>query len=265
MPVVLLCCFVAAYGLALALEAMCLRADRPAFRVSAFALGFAGFAGHSAYLYLYASQLPLAAPRRWMLYLSWILVVFYLLSEFRQRRMPWGLIVLPVVLLLVAVGFGFDHDPAPKPPRNGGWGPVHAVLLLLASVGICVGFFASVTYLVQAYRLRTKAAPSGPGLKLLSLERLETMNRRSLLLSFPLLTGGVLAGAVAMLDSDLVGWADPRVLGTVALWFVFALLLYVRYARHVSGRQAAMMTVVAFLILLGCLALSHPAPAEGGR
>ena len=62
-------------------------------------------------------------------------------------------------------------------------GLVHGILLFLAAVGMSVGFLASVMYLVQARRLRAKANPVS-GLKLLSLERLETMNRRAVNLAF---------------------------------------------------------------------------------
>ena len=48
---------------------------------------------------------------RWLLYLAWILFVFYRFGEFRQRRMPWGLFVLPVVLALVGIGVFYD-DPS---------------------------------------------------------------------------------------------------------------------------------------------------------
>src|SRR5207302_8483344 len=129
--------------------------------------------------------------------------------------------------------------------------------ILLATVGVCVGFLASLMYLIQARRLRTKTPP-GQGLRLMSLERLESMNRRAIILAFPLLTAGMIAGVVLMLDSDLVGWTDPRVLGTVVLWAAFAVLLYLRYGRHVRGRQVALMTIAAFLLLLCCVAISHP-------
>lgn len=260
-PVSLLICSVAAYGLAWLLEALCLRINRPALRYAALAAGFVGFAGHSAYVYRYASQMPLIGQLRWLLYLAWILVVFYLFGEFRQRRMPWGVFVLPVVLALVGLGVAYDNPDAVA-GKGTVWNKLHGVLILLAAVGVCIGFVASITYLVQARRLRAKALP-GRGMKLLSLERLETMNRRAMLLSFPLLTAGVLVGVVAIFDSDVVSWADPRVIATLVLWVVFALLLYLRFAQHVSGRQAAMMTIASFVMLLFCLALSHGSPNGG--
>jgi ABC-type transport system involved in cytochrome c biogenesis permease subunit len=257
---VLLCCFVAGYALALALELLALRVNRPAVRVLALVAGIAGLLGHSVYIYRYAGQLPLIEQRRWMLYLAWILVVFYLCGEFRQRRLPWGVFVLPVVLGLVGIGVAFGPPPDANEEiarRSGVWGPLHAVLILLAAVGVCVGFVASVMYLIQAHRLRTRSLSVG-GTKLLSLERLETMNRRALVLAFPLLTAGMLAGLVLMFDgTSRLAWTDPRVLATLVLWVVFVLLLYLRFAQHLRGRQSALLTIVAFVLLLGCLVLSH--------
>ena len=92
--------------------------------------------------------------------------------------------VLPVVVGLVALAWLMPAGPGGV---GRGWGAVHGVLVLLAAIGISVGFLASVMYLVQANRLRAKANPT-PRLKLLSLERLEAMNRRAIALALPLLT-----------------------------------------------------------------------------
>src|SRR5262249_55544818 len=107
--------------------------------------------------------------------------------------------------------------------------------------------------------------PPGRGLRLLSLERLEAMNRRAVVLAFPLLTAGVLAGVVLLVrGSDAVGWTDPRVLGTLALWAAFAVLLVLRFGHHLRGRQVALLTILAFAMLLVCLAIAHPlATGEG--
>ena len=256
-------CFLASYALALALELFYLRVSRPVVRVLALLAGLAGLLAHT--LYLYSRQPPLIAQFGWLLFVAWALAVFYLCGAVHHRRLSWGIFVLPLVIGLVVLALLFGQ-PAPgdrglwqhtyeAPHRL--WGPVHAILILLATVGVCVGFLASLMYLLQAHRLRAKTLP-GQGIKLLSLERLESMNRRAIILAFPLLSAGMLAGLLLMLDSDLAGWADPRVLGSLVLWASFVLLLYLRYGRHIRGRQVALMTIVAFLLLLCCLALSHP-------
>lgn len=254
-------CFLASYALALGLELLHLWLERAFLRWAALAAGAAGLVAHT--LYLYARQPPLIWQFGWMLFVAWILAVFYLCGAIHHRRQSWGVFVLPLLLGLLSLGLMFGTPP----PQTKGlwvedthrlWGPVHAILILLATVGVCVGFLASLMYLIQAHRLRTKTPP-GEGLKLLSLERLEAMNRRALILAFPLLSAGMLAGVVLLVQgSDTVRWSDPRVLGTVLLWLVFALMLYLRFAQHLRGRQVALMTIAAFFMLLCCLVITHP-------
>jgi ABC-type transport system involved in cytochrome c biogenesis permease subunit len=259
-------CFFASYALALGLELWHLFRPRPVFRLLGLAAGAAGLLAQTAYLYY--KRPPLVGQFGWMLFLAWILAIFYLCGSVHHRRQAWGVFVLPLVLGLVAVGLAFAQQPTP--PWSDGllavhrpWGAVHALLIFLAAVGVCVAFLASLMYLFQAHRLRAKTPP-GRGLRLLSLERLEAMNRRAIVLAFPLLTAGMLAGVVMIVRGNaLVGWTDPRVLGTLVLWLAFVLLLYLRYGHHLRGRQVALLTIAAFVLLLGCIALSHPLP-DGG-
>jgi ABC-type transport system involved in cytochrome c biogenesis permease subunit len=259
-------CFFASYSLALGLEVLFLWLARPWVRILALLAGAAGLTAHTIYL---CSHLPpLVWQFSWMLFLAWVLAVFYLSGAVHYRRLSWGVFVLPLVLGLVALGVLFGKPPADArglwlEHSHHLWGKVHALLLLAATVGVCVGFLASLMYLFQAHRLRTKAPP-GQGLRLLSLERLEAMNRHAVVAAFPLLTAGMLAGVVLLVQgSDTVTWRDPRVLSTVILWLAFALLMYLRFGYHLRGRQVALMTIATFLVLLCCLALSHPLPQGG--
>jgi ABC-type transport system involved in cytochrome c biogenesis permease subunit len=113
--------------------------------------------------------------------------------------------------------------------------------------------------LVQTHRLKTKQLP-GQGLKLWSLERLEAMNRRAIILAFPLLTIGLLVAAAQTLGMpdgglSLENW---KVLSTLALWVVFAVLLYLRYSAQAGGRQVALLTILAFALMLVALVAVHP-------
>jgi ABC-type transport system involved in cytochrome c biogenesis permease subunit len=262
-------CFGLSYLLALTLELANARRPHPALRAAGLAAGFAGLAAHTAYL---AAHHPAAAaPSGSLLLVAWVLAVFYLYGTVHHRRQAWAVFVLPVVLLLVGlslavVGTGEGGPPVELPTWLLGdrlWGAVHGLLLLLAAVGVSVAGLASVMYLVQARRLRRKSPPLG-GLHLLSLERLEGMNRRAVGVAFPLLTAGLLLGAVLLRreHDPAAGWLSVKVLGTAGLWVVFLVLLYLRYAAHVPGRRLALMSVVAFALTVAVLAASHPF-AEG--
>ena len=54
-----------------------------------------------------------------------------------------------------------------------------------------------------------------------------------------------------------------RVVGGAVLWLVVALLLYLRYFVHSRGRRLAVLTIVAFALLVFALASAHT-PVQGG-
>jgi ABC-type transport system involved in cytochrome c biogenesis permease subunit len=217
-------------------------------------------------LYLIFQQPPLASPAGSFLFLAFILAIFAFYGSLHHQRIAWGLFVLPLVLGLVTLA-----ALRPEPAGNGSamewfqgerfWGLTHGILVLLAAVGVCVGFLASVMYFVQLSRLRSKAAPN-TGVKLMSLERLELMNRRAILWAFPLLTVGLIVGAALQLHSGTFyeGWLSPKVLSALGLWAVFAILLYLRYGAHVRGRRVALLTIVAFVVMLLAMLSVHPFP-----
>jgi ABC-type uncharacterized transport system permease subunit len=248
-------CFLASYALALALELLHQARPRPVLRLLAFLAGSAGLVAQT--IFLATHHPPLAWRFGWLVLLTWILAIFYIAGVL-HRRQAWGIFVLPLILALLGLAVAFDQ-PGEDAPRSSTelWGPLHGWLILLAGVGLCVGFLASLMYLIQARQLRAKTMRPGR-LRLLSLERLEVMNQRAIVLAFPLLTAGMLLGTFIMFGDGLQGWTDPRVLGTYVLWLTFAVLLYLRYGRHVRGRQAAVWTIVTFLLLLCCVVLSHP-------
>jgi ABC-type uncharacterized transport system permease subunit len=161
-----------------------------------------------------------------------------------------------LALLGLSLLFGPEADQLSLPDANRFWGWVHAGLLLLAAVGVCVGFCASLMYLFRAWQLRAKTLP-GHGLRLPSLERLEQMNRRAIDWSFPLLTAGVVIGLFLMIQHPLTAWTDPRVLSTAVLWLTFLVMVVLRYGWHLRGRMVALLTIVAFLLLVCCLVLGH--------
>jgi ABC-type transport system involved in cytochrome c biogenesis permease subunit len=175
------------------------------------------------------------------------------------------LFVLPLILAMLALAVltppasaTADSDGLSQLLLGRGerlWAVIHGTLVLLAAIGITVACVASVMYLVQVQRLKSKT-PSRPGMRLMSLERLELMNRHAILSSFPLLTIGLLTGIVLSLQegSRLEGYNSAKIVSSVCLWLIFAILLYLRYVAHARGRQMALLTVVAFALLLVSLA-----------
>jgi ABC-type uncharacterized transport system permease subunit len=263
-------CFGLSYLCAFLLELARLAWPAKGWRVAGLAFGAAGVFAHSAYLLI--NQPPLAAPYGSLLLLAWELALFYLYGTVNHAKQAWAVFVLPVVIGLVGLSLALvTASPGTStftvPEWAAGerfWGAVHGILILLASVGVSVSFLASVMYLIQARRLRRKVAP-GSGLPMLSLERLETMNRHALNWAFPLLTAGLLVGTILLPHGPSFGdnWLSVKILSTAGLWLVFLVLLYLRYGAHVPARRLAWFSIGAFALLLVALVASHPF-ATGG-
>ncbi len=254
-------CFGLSYLTAFGLEMY--RAVRPVgwSRLVGIAFAIAGLLAHTIFL-AYHQPTP-ADPYGSLLLLAWVFAVFYLYGVLHRDPYPWAAFVLPLVLVLIGLSFAFTKGDSERSWFTGEsfWGMFHGVLLLLASVGITVGFLASAMYLVQVWRLKRKLNPIG-GVRLLSLERLERMNRRAVNLAFALLTVGLLLG-VMRLPHDNTGWTALKIASTVGLWLAGVLLMYLRYGAHLSGRRLAQFTVLTFVVMLIALLAAHPfAPGD---
>src|SRR5687767_4641498 len=110
---VTLFCFAASYAVALGLELWHLYRRRPVHRLLANLFGSAGLLAQT--IYLAVQRPPLALQSGLLLVLAWILAIFYLSESLHHVRQPWGLFVLPVLLVLVLlaafIGPGASDDP----------------------------------------------------------------------------------------------------------------------------------------------------------
>jgi len=177
-----------------------------------------------------------------------------------SRRRPIGVLgafLTPVVLLLfLGAGVGRDVPPVPGAVRTFLL-PFHIGVNVLGLVAFAVAFAASVGYVVQERQLRLKRL-GGLFQRLPPLDELDKLAFRAVLTGFPLLTTGIVTGA---LFASRVGIMDgatsmAAVLSAIS-WALFAGVLLLRVAAGWTGRRAAIGTILGFLsaatVLLGYL------------
>ena len=84
-----------------------------------------------------------------------------------------------------------------------------------------------------------------------SLETLDRINHYSLMYGFPFLTIGMVPGAIYAQYALGTYWQwDPKEVWSLITWLFYAVLLHARVALGWRGRRAAIMSIVAFLILI---------------
>jgi len=174
----------------------------------------------------------------------------YLLVHRRANLFATGAIVAPVALtFLVAAQFvGADakvDDGVSRPLLA-----FHIAANVLG-VGLFVVAGASgILYLFQERRLRAKQLGTSSN-RLPSLDTLDRATHRLLVAGFPLLTFGVVTGAVFSAHWEVMeGAALARSLFGYATWVVLAAVLVARRVAGVRGRRAAYGTLAGVLCVL---------------
>jgi ABC-type uncharacterized transport system permease subunit len=258
-----LTCFGASYGVAWALEVakVYLRSRARRFLMLGFVL--AGLLAHTLYLgyrVVEYSATPLSSSFDWCLVAAWLLVAAYLYLAFYYPRAPLGLYMLPLAVALVVAAAFADPRPIAAGEASRAWGAVHGIALLVGTLAVMVGFAAGLMYLVQSYRLKHKRPPA-PGFRLPSLEWLEKVNSRVIILSALLVGVGFVAGIILNLlergGGGALPWSDPVIWSSALMfaWLATAAAFNVVYRPARRGRKVAYLTVVSFGFLVVALSM----------
>ncbi|HEX4340099.1 MAG TPA: cytochrome c biogenesis protein CcsA [Polyangiaceae bacterium] len=184
---------------------------------------------------------------------SMSIAVGYLVLRVRMRIDAIGVVVAPLSLaLLVGAQFLTARGPATDFP--------HTLLLMHVAANVLgVGFFllagaAGGFYLFQERRLKAKRAPSMQG-RLPPLEALDMTEHRLLLAGFPLLTFGIVSGAVfAARLGSMTSAGLARSAFAYATWLLVAGVLILRAVAGWRGRRSAYGTlagVVCVVLVVG--------------
>lgn len=272
-------CFSASYAVVLALEVSRLWFRSGVRGVLLFAFAGVGLFTHTVFLINEAARSTAAAPlsswRDWYIVAAWVLAAVYVYLAAVHPRQLLGVFLLPLVIgLIVTAHFLADRTPFPQNEAQSVWATIHGLALLLGTVVVSLGFAAGVMYLVQDRRLRAKRGLSGR-LRLPSLEWLDRVNGRALVVSVLLLSLGVLSGIVLnqinhRRDATAAfPWTDPVVWTSLVLlaWLVAVSMFGAVYKPARNGRKVAYLTLASFAFLLMVLAVLLFAPSQhgGGR
>ena len=251
-------CFAASYTVAFLLELARLLLRHAARRLLAIGFAIAGFLAQTLYLGYRAYKAP-AAPLSsafdWYLVGAWILVVMYLYLTLFHADVAYGIFILPLALALIAAAQFANPEPFAQSPAAQVWGTIHGTFWLLATVAVIVGFVAGLMYLLQAWRLKRKVQPT-PGLRLPSLEWLERVSARAIVISVLMAGVGTLSGIVLNLvnhrhQQDELPWSDPIVWQSAGMfaWLLAVALFNGLYRPARQGRKVAYLTIANFVFL----------------
>jgi cytochrome c-type biogenesis protein CcsB len=83
------------------------------------------------------------------------------------------------------------------------------------------------------------------------MDQLDDVTYRMIAIGWPLLTGGIVTGAVWANSAWGTYWSwDPKETWSLITWFVYAIYLHARYVRGWKGTQMAVISSVGFLAVI---------------
>ena len=84
-----------------------------------------------------------------------------------------------------------------------------------------------------------------------SLDELDSVTYRMIAIGWPLLTAGIISGAVWANSAWGTYWSwDPKETWSLITWFVYAIYLHARYVRGWKGSQMAVISAAGFLAVI---------------
>jgi ABC-type uncharacterized transport system permease subunit len=134
-----------------------------------------------------------------------------------------------------------------EPLTRSAWVEFHAAIAIVAYGAFALAFVTGGMYLFQERQLKTRRLTSS-FLLLPSIEQLDVIHFRLLIMGFVMLTVGMIGG---MISYQIVGhWPLPKIVWAFAVWLVYGALVVGRGLSSLRGRKVAIMSMASFALML---------------
>lgn len=210
-----------------------------------------GFLLHTGFLYLRGQMVhrcPLTNLFESQAFVTWAAVLFYLLIGSAYRVSFLGAFTAPLVLVICLMALIMPVDVLQAEPlKRSPWIEFHAAIAIVAFGAFALAFVTSAMYLFQERQLKTRRLT--PAFLLMpSIDQLEKINFRLIVMGFCMLTAGMVGG---MISYRIVGhWTTPKIVWAVAVWFIYAGLLAAQLLWAVRGRKVAVASMATFILTI---------------
>ena len=238
------------YLLAAVLQLAYLVTLQPGVRTWAQRITWGAFGLHTlarVVRFIEAGYTPVTNLHEALSFFGWCVTALYLLLQLRYHVPSLGAFATPVAMVFVLGATMMHGEVEPLPAAlQSWWLPVHVGLLFLGDGAFAVAAAAGVMYLLQERQLKRKRL-GALFRRLPSLDVLDDLNYRCLTVGFPLLTMGIITGAIWAQQVWGTYWSwDPKETWSLITWFLYAALLHGRLTVGWRGRRAAIWSIVGF-------------------
>ncbi len=195
---------------------------------------------------------PLVTSFEALLFYAWLLLIVFLSLVRPDAHRTMGAFLVPLATILAATAAAFMAPPAPVSTLfHNRLFVLHAVTVFLGYSALSVAFCAGVMYLLLFDEIAHKRV-GRMFARLPSLDDLDRLGHRTVLLGFVLLTVGIVAGMVwARLEWNVLYVWEAKGVWTLLSWSVYLAYLLTRAFAGWQGARAAWLAALGFVLSVG--------------
>jgi len=220
--------------------------------------------------WIISHHFPLSNLYESLMFLSWTLTLLHLIFEKTTPSSILGFITCPGALFVNA--FATLSLPAEMqktapliPALKSNWLMMHVSIMMLSYAALLCGSLLSIAFLIitanEKYPKLIDFSPENINLntkskypELLTLpNQLDNLSYRILGAGFPLLTLGIISGAVWANEAWGSYWSwDPKETWALITWLTFSIYFHMRITQGLQGRKPAFVAAFGFIIIWIC-------------
>lgn len=186
----------------------------------------------------------------------WLLALSYLYTEMTTDERAMGVFILPLLVALQAIPALRPGIEARAPMLQGPLFGIHVSALLFAYASFALACVIGITYVLLFKEIKAKHLGFFYA-RLPSLQVLDRMNQRAIVIGWIFLTVGIVVGAIwartyAGADPHVraMSLQDPKIFVSVVCWAVYSFELFAARRIGWAGRRTAYLSAVGFAIVL---------------
>nr|YP_010330231.1 cytochrome c biogenesis protein [Porphyridium aerugineum]UNJ17947.1 cytochrome c biogenesis protein [Porphyridium aerugineum] len=216
---------------------------------------------------------PLSNLYESLIFLTWGLTCIHLIIEYKTKSQLVGAIAAPVAMFTIAfasLSLPSDMKKAVPlvPALKSNWLMMHVSVMMISYSTLILGSLLAILFLVLSKGKEINLQGSSINInnksnsyneieltntRLTLLESIDNLSYRIIGLGFPLLTIGIIAGAVWANKAWGSYWSwDPKETWALITWLVFAAYLHSRITKSWQGKKPAILASIGFIVVWIC-------------
>nr|QCI05431.1 cytochrome c biogenesis protein ccs1 [Crouania attenuata] len=232
---------------------------------------------------------PLSNLYESLLFLTWCFTFIHLILEYKNKSKLIGSISTPISLFTISFAsftLPIEMQMATPlvPALRSNWLVMHVSIMMLSYATLITGCLLSILFLVLSYGKQVKLQGNSYSNnniqnlqfdyltynqtdnyslssltnkyrenKINILQKIDTLSYRIIGLGFPLLTIGIISGAVWANEAWGTYWSwDPKETWALITWLIFAVYLHSRLNQSWQGKKPAILASLGFIIVWVC-------------